>query len=78
MKTEKTLTPSHEYLRGLSPEEKRGVAKMAGCSISTLRVVWSNFQRPSVKLAMAIDRVTKGKVKKEDLRPDIDWTLIVD
>lgn len=78
MKTERKLTPSHEYLRGLSPEEKRGVAKMAGCSISTLRVVWSNFQRPSVKLAVAIDKVTKGKVKKEDLRPDIDWSLIVD
>lgn len=78
MSKDEKISKSHAFLRGLSAEEKKGVAKLAGCNIVTLRGVCALSQLPSVRLAKAIDKVTKGRAKKEDLRPDIDWSLIVD
>lgn len=69
---------SFEYLRSLSGAEKKGLAKKCNVSFSTVTGVIYKTRKPSVKLALKIFEVTDGKVKKEELRPDIDWTLIVD
>lgn len=34
------------------------------------------YRRPSAELAITIERFTKGAVRCEDLRPDVDWSVL--
>jgi DNA-binding transcriptional regulator YdaS (Cro superfamily) len=68
----------NDYLKTLKTVEQRhDFAKQCGTSLAYLRrfTMKTPNRRPSAGLCAAIERHSGGAVKRETLRPDIDWTL---
>lgn len=51
------------------------LAKACGVSQQTVSL-WLNGGKMDVKYIPAIIKATEGKVRAEDLRPDVDWAVI--
>lgn len=51
------------------------LAKECGVSQQTVSL-WLNGGKMDVKYIPAIIKATEGKVRAEDLRPDVDWAVI--
>ena len=51
------------------------LAKQCGVSQQTVSL-WLNGGKMDVKYIPAIIKATEGKVRAEDLRPDVDWVVI--
>nr|DAD65879.1 MAG TPA: Putative antitoxin of bacterial toxin-antitoxin system, YdaS/YdaT [Siphoviridae sp. ctDEW4] len=51
------------------------LAKQCGVSQQTVSL-WLNGGKMDVKYIPAIIKATEGKVRAEDLRPDVDWAVI--
>jgi len=51
------------------------LAKQCGVSQHTVSL-WLNGGKMDVKYIPAIIKATEGKVRAEDLRPDVDWAVI--
>lgn len=64
------------YLKSLSPAERAAFAVRCGTTVGYLRKAVYVGNRLGGDLAVAIDRESRGKVRCEDLRPDIDWTYV--
>lgn len=68
-----------EELRKLCAFERRSLAKNCGISVTYLNhLIYLDRKRPSPDLAVRIELATKGRCRKEDMRPDIDWSLFED
>jgi DNA-binding transcriptional regulator YdaS (Cro superfamily) len=66
-----TITKAVELLGGPGPAALR-----LECSTQAISF-WVNGKRtPSVSVCIAIERETAGEVTVEQLRPDIDWSVI--
>lgn len=64
------------YLAELSGPEREAFAAACDCALGHLNNITSNTRTCGEKLAIAIERETKGKVRCEDLRPDVDWAFL--
>jgi len=65
-----------KYLNSLHADEQAGFAVRCGTSIGYLRKALSKNQRFDVALAAALVRESRGAVRIEDLRPDVDWSVL--
>ena len=66
-------------LRKLCAFERRSLAKRCGISVTYLNhLIYLPNKRPSPELAMKIEELMRGRCRKEEMRPDVDWSLIGD
>ncbi|MET3052083.1 YdaS family helix-turn-helix protein [Pseudomonas alkylphenolica] len=65
-----------DYIKGLDTAQVETLAASCKTSIGQLKQVAYGNRRASAGLAIAIDRVTSGRVTCEELRPDIDWPYL--
>ena len=61
-----------KYLFGLQRPAREGFASRVGASIGHLQNVAYGHKPCAAELAIAIDRESKGAVRFETLRPDVD------
>lgn len=64
------------YLAGLSQDERERFAKVCGSTVGHIKNVSYDLRSCAEKLAIAIERETGGKVRCEELRPDVDWAYL--
>lgn len=64
------------YLNSLAVDEQRKFARRCGTSIGYLRKSISAGQKLGIELVIAIERESKGAVRGEELRPEIDWAYL--
>lgn len=64
-----------EYFVGLEPGERALLAKRCKTSVGHLRNV-AYGKTCGESLAIAIDRESRGTVRCESLRPDVDWAYL--
>lgn len=64
------------YLRNLSKTDRELLAKACETSFGHLRNVGYGCSKPNAKLCIAIERETRGHIKCEELRKDIDWQWV--
>lgn len=64
------------YLNSLPKAERAAYVDACGTSESYLRKAISTGQRLGVELCISLDRESKGIVKCERLRPDVDWAYL--
>ena len=57
--------------RGLSPVEKQELAKRIGSSLAYLSQLVNGHRRASALFAVKIEHATDGKIRRQDIRPDI-------
>ena len=63
-------------MRAMCKFERKRFAELCGISASYLNQLLYNPERfPSPELAMKIQEVSKGEFHREELRPDINWSL---
>jgi DNA-binding transcriptional regulator YdaS (Cro superfamily) len=55
----------------LQTVDRQAFAASIGTTASYLPHLSGEFRKPSVKLALKIEKVTKGVVSRYDLRPDL-------
>jgi DNA-binding transcriptional regulator YdaS (Cro superfamily) len=60
-----------EYFIDKDRGAKAAMAMALGISRTWLSLVITDREKPSAELAVAIEKYTKGKVKRKVLRPDI-------
>lgn len=65
-----------QYLNSLSVDEQVAFAASVGTSVGYIRKAISVGHRFDANLVIAIERETAGKIRCEDLRPDVDWAVI--
>ena len=65
-----------EYLNSLSVEAQGDFARRCGTTIGYLRKAIYAGQRFDVGLLVAIERESNGSVRCEDLRPEINWSVL--
>lgn len=64
------------YLNNLSHEAREDFAKRCGTTVGYLRKASSVNQRLGEILCMRIGFESKGDIKPEELRPDLDWDYL--
>lgn len=65
------------FLKTLTVPEKKEFSTKCGTTISYLRKRLSDrTSNLGIKICIEIELHSKGKVKCEDLRPDINWSVI--
>lgn len=60
-----------DYFAGKERGAKAVMAEALGISRTWLSLIITSRELPSAELAVAIEKYTKGKVKRKVLRPDI-------
>lgn len=65
-----------QYLNGLKDPAKRATFLLAtGTTLGYLRKVISQKKRMGIDLCIRIEVASLGRVRCEDLRPDVDWAM---
>jgi DNA-binding transcriptional regulator YdaS (Cro superfamily) len=64
------------FLNDLSTKDQEAFADRCDTSVGYLRKAMAIGQQLGEKLVIAIERESKGKVRCEDLRPDVDWQFL--
>lgn len=65
------------YIHGyVKAAEREKLAKRAGTTVAYLLQLAYGYKRASVQKCIAIEKATKGAVRCETLRPDIDWAYL--
>ena len=64
------------YLNQIPPTEQMAFAFRCGTSIGYLRKACSIKQKIGADLCIQIERESAGRVRVEDLRPDVDWAYL--
>lgn len=64
------------YLNGLSVADQAAFAVRSGTTIGYLRKAISKGQLLGEKLVINMERESAGRIRCEDLRPDVDWDYI--
>lgn len=70
------MEPLRTYINSLHPAAQAEFAARCDTSIGYLRKAISTRQMLGESLAIRIERETKGAVRCEDLRPDVDWAYL--
>nr|DAM24396.1 MAG TPA: Putative antitoxin of bacterial toxin-antitoxin system, YdaS/YdaT [Caudoviricetes sp.] len=78
MKTPKMAPEAVEALRALSGFEKEALCWHIGSKKSWIYNLLACGRAPGPDKAIRIEEATHGKVKREWIRPDIDWKLVGD
>ena len=60
-----------DFVKGLNREEREVYAAAAGTTVDYLWQISGGFSKPSGLLARRLADESGGKVRREDLRPDI-------
>ncbi len=63
------------YLNSLPQPERTAFAERCGTTEGYLRSAASSGKRLGIKFVIAIERESGGKVRAEDLQPDVDWAF---
>lgn len=66
----------HRYLLELDPPARKALADKVGSTVDYLFLVGYGKRKPKVRLAVAIERESGGRVRCEDLIPDVDWAYL--
>jgi DNA-binding transcriptional regulator YdaS (Cro superfamily) len=66
----------NEYFQQLPRGSKTKLAKAVNVSKTWLALVINGHRIPSAELSVDIERATKGKVTRKELRPDIFGKLV--
>lgn len=61
------------FLNGMAIPEREVFAGKCGTTVGYLRKACSIRQRLGADLCIEIERESLGRVRVEDLRPDVDW-----
>lgn len=65
------------YWLSMSVADRKAFAVRCGCSPNYLNLYAHGLKpRLGEAIAIAIDRESQGKVRCEDLRPDVDWAYL--
>ena len=64
------------YLNSISTDEQQVFADRAGTTINFLRKAISINQKLGEGICIRIEAATDGRVRAEDLRPDVPWHVI--
>jgi len=59
--------------RGIDRDGRDSLAKRCGTTVNHMRNVAYGQKTCGESLCINIERATKGAVRCEDLRPDVDW-----
>ncbi len=62
-----------DYLKTFDAEAQKAFATRCGTTIGQLKQVAYGYRRAGAALAILIERESKGTVRCETLRPDIEW-----
>ncbi|WP_331831885.1 YdaS family helix-turn-helix protein [Pseudomonas sp. LH21] len=65
-----------EYLKTMDREGLKAFAEHCGTSPGQLKQVAYGNRRASAGLAVSLERETKGVIRCEAMRPDIDWAYL--
>lgn len=65
-----------QYLKELNSVALQDFARRCGTTPAHLKQVAGKHRRAGEYLCINIDRETRGKIKCETLRPDVDWAYI--
>lgn len=66
----------HTYFKGLTKEQREAFAAQVGTSAAYLWQIAYKQRRCNESLAIEIEKASKGAVRVEHLRPDVDWAYI--
>ena len=66
----------HAYFKALSMDERKTFADSVGTSVAYLWQIIYKQRRCSESLAIEICKASKGAVRFEALRPDVDWEYV--
>jgi DNA-binding transcriptional regulator YdaS (Cro superfamily) len=67
-----------DYINSLSTADQKQFADAAGTSIGFLRKAISVNQKLGEGICIRLVAASGGRLKPEDLRPDVDWQVIRD
>lgn len=66
----------HAYFKALSKDARQAVADQVGTTVAYLWQIAYAQRLCRESLAIEIEKASKGAVRVEDLRPDVDWAYI--
>lgn len=66
----------HAYIKVLDKTTLDSLAGRCETTAGQLKQIAYGNRRASVVLAVSLERETKGAVKCEQLRPDVDWAYL--
>jgi len=64
------------YFKALTKDEREQLAHQVGTSAAYLWQIAYKQRRCNESMAIEIEKASKGAVRVEDLRPDVDWAYI--
>lgn len=64
------------YLNSLTPDEQVAYATRCETTLGYLRKALSTGEKLRETLCIALDKESDGKVRFDDLRPDVNWTYV--
>lgn len=64
------------YFKSLPKEERATFAERCGTTEGHLRNVAYSCKSCAAELAVNVERESDGAVRVEEIRPDIDWSVI--
>lgn len=67
-----------EFLQSMSLRQRDRFAERCGTTGGHLRNVSYGYKQAAESLAINIERESNGAVTVEELRPDVDWSVIRD
>lgn len=65
-----------QYLSTLTLKQRDALAERCGTSAGHLRNVSYGYRSCGESLAIALERESGGSVTCEELRPDVDWSVL--
>jgi DNA-binding transcriptional regulator YdaS (Cro superfamily) len=66
----------HAHFKALSKDERQAFADQVGTSVAYLWQIAYGQRRCNESLAIEIEKASKGAVRLEALRPDVDWAYV--
>ena len=64
------------YISELSPAGRESFARRIGTSWAYVTQLASGHRRPGARVAVAVEKATKGVVRVEELLPEVEWKVI--
>jgi DNA-binding transcriptional regulator YdaS (Cro superfamily) len=66
----------HDYLRRLSKTDRAEFAVAAGTVLGHLHNISYGYKPCTPRIAVGIERESRGVLRVEELCPDVDWAVI--
>lgn len=64
------------YFKALTKDEREQLATQVGTSAAYLWQIAYKQRRCNESMAIEIEKASRGAIRVEDLRPDVDWAYI--